>query len=73
MRALCRPNDEHKRIFPRGLDANAVYEVTNKEYELCLQLSGATIMNVGLKLPLKTADNKMPGDFKTFVFDIKKK
>jgi hypothetical protein len=29
-------------------------------------------MNVGLVLPLKTADSKMPGDFKTFVFDIKK-
>ena len=72
MRALCRPNDEHKRIFPRGLDANAVYEVVNKEYELCLRLSGASIMNVGLVLPLKTAGGKMPGDFKTFVFDIKK-
>ena len=71
MRALCRPNDEHKRIFPRGLDANAVYEVTNK-HGLCLRLTGATIMNVGLVLPLKTADGKMPGDFKTFVFDIRK-
>jgi alpha-galactosidase len=72
MRALCRPNDEHKRIFPRGLDKTAVYEVTNKEYGLCLRLSGAAIMNVGLVLPLKSANNQMPSDFKTFVFDIKK-
>ena len=72
MRALCRPNDEHKRIFPRGLDKKAVYEVVNEEYELCLRLSGAAIMNVGLVLPLKTADGKMPGDFKTFTFKINK-
>ena len=72
MRALCRPNDEHKRIFPRGLDKNATYEVINKDYGLCLRLSGAAIMNVGLVLPLKTANEQMPGDFKTFKFDIKK-
>jgi alpha-galactosidase len=72
MRALCRPNDEHKRIFPRGLDKNAVYEVINEDYSLCLRLSGATIMSVGLVLPLKTVDGKMPGDFRTFTFDIKK-
>jgi len=72
MRALCRPNDEHKRIFPRGLDKKAVYEVVNEEYSLCLRLSGAAIMNAGLVLPLKTADGKMPGDFKTFTFTIKK-
>jgi hypothetical protein len=70
MRALCRPNDEHKRIFPRGLDKAAVYEVVNKDYDLCLRLSGAAIMKVGLVLPLKTADGKMPGDFKTFTFKI---
>ena len=72
MRALCRPNDEHKRIFPRGLDKKAVYEVVNNEYDLCLRLSGAAIMNVGLVLPLKTADGKMPGDFRTFTFRITK-
>lgn len=72
MRALCRPNDEHKRIFPRGLDEKAVYEVVNKEYDLCLRLSGAAIMRVGLVLPLKTADEKMPGDFKTFVYKMTK-
>jgi hypothetical protein len=72
MRALCRPNDAHKRIFPRGLDASTLYEVTNKDYNLCIRLSGAAIMNVGLVLPLKTADEKMPGDFKTFVFNIKR-
>ena len=72
MRALCRPNDEHKRIYPKGLDENAVYEVVNEEYELCIRLSGAAIMKVGLVLPLKTADGKMPGDFKTFVFKINK-
>ena len=72
MRALCRPNDAHKRIFPRGLDAGTLYEVTNKDYNLCIRLSGAAIMNVGLVLPLKTADEKMPGDFKTFVFNIKR-
>ncbi len=72
MRALCRPNDEHKRIFPRGLEKNAVYEVVNEEYKLCIRLTGAAIMRVGLVLPLKTADEKMPGDFKTFVFKITK-
>jgi alpha-galactosidase len=72
MRALCRPNDEHKRIFPRGLDKTAVYEVVNEEYNLRLRLSGAAIMNVGLVLNLKTADEKMPGDFKTFTFKITK-
>ena len=72
MRALCRPNDEHKRIFPRGLDAKAIYEVVNKEYDLRLRLSGAAIMNVGLVLPLKTANGQMPGDFRTFIFDIRK-
>ena len=72
MRALCRPNDEHKRIFPRGLDAKAVYEVVNKEYDLRLRLSGAAIMNVGLVIPLKTANGQMPGDFRTFIFDIRK-
>jgi alpha-galactosidase len=72
MRALCRPNDEHKRIFPRGLDAKAVYEVKSREYGYCLRLSGAAIMNVGLVLPLKAETGKMPGDFKTFVFDIHK-
>ena len=70
MRALCRPNDEHKRIFPRGLEETAVYEVVNEEYGFCRRLSGAAIMRVGLVLPLKTADGKMPGDFKTFVFKI---
>ena len=72
MRALCRPNDEHKRIFPRGLDAKAVYEVKSREYGYCLRLSGAAIMNVGLVFPLKAETGKMPGDFKTFVFDIHK-
>ena len=72
MRALCRPNDEHKRIYPRGLDASALYEVTNKDYDLCLRLSGSAIMNVGLVLPLKTANGQMPGDFRTLTFDIKK-
>ena len=72
MRALCRPNDEHKRIFPRGLDKNAVYEVVNEEYNLNIRLTGAAIMNVGLVLPLKTFDQKMPGDFKTFIFKLNK-
>ena len=70
MRALCRPNDEHKRIFPRGLNKGTVYEVVNEEYSLCLRLTGAAIMRAGLVLPLKTADGKMPGDFKTFTFKI---
>lgn len=72
MRALCRPNDEHKRIYPRGLDKNALYEVVNEEYNLSLRLSGATIMKVGIVIPLKTSDAKMPGDFKTFVFKLTK-
>ena len=72
MRALCRPNDEHKRIFPRGLDKNAIYEVVNEEYELKMRLSGAAIMNVGLVINLKTFDQKMPGDFKTFIFKLTK-
>jgi alpha-galactosidase len=72
MRALCRPNDEHKRIFPRGLDKNAVYEVVNEEYGFCRRLSGAAIMNAGLVLPLKTADEKMPGDFRTFIYKLTK-
>ena len=70
MRALCRPNDEHKRIFPKGLDKNAVYEVVNKDYDLTLRLTGTSIMKVGLVLPLKTADSQMPGDFRTFIFKI---
>ncbi|MBO5022778.1 MAG: alpha-galactosidase [Clostridia bacterium] len=72
MRALCRPNDEHKRIYPRGLAKNAIYEVINEEYGLKMRLSGATIMNVGLVINLKTADGRMPGDFKTFIFKLKK-
>ncbi len=72
MRALCRPNDEHKRIFPKGLDKTAVYEVVNEEYELKLRLTGAAIMRVGLVIPLKTAKGQMPGDFKTFVFKMTK-
>lgn len=61
-RALCICNDENKRIYPRGLDANARYEIR----ELDMTLSGATIMNVGLLLP-----NDMV-DFKTFVFHFKR-
>ena len=62
-RALCIANDENKRIYPRGLDAEALYEIR----ELDLTLSGSTIMNVGLLLP-----NEMV-DFKTFVFHLKRK
>ena len=62
-RALCIANDENKRIYPRGLDAEATYEIR----ELGLTLLGATIMNVGLLLP-----NEMV-DFKTFVFHLKRK
>jgi hypothetical protein len=72
MRALCRPNDEHKRIFPRGLCEKTVYRVVNEEYGIDMCLSGAAIMRVGLVLPLKTADGKMPGDFKTFIYKITK-
>ena len=62
-RALCIANDENKRIYPRGLDAEALYEIR----ELDLTLSGSTIMNVGLLLP-----NEMVY-FKTFVFHLKRK
>ncbi len=60
MRALCIPNDEVKRIYPKGLDKNAVYHIK----ELDIDLSGATIMNVGITLPNKAED------FKTFVFTL---
>lgn len=62
MRALCIPNDEVKRIYPKGLDKNAVYHIK----ELDIDLSGATIMNVGLVLP-----NDLE-DFKTFIFTLKR-
>ena len=61
-RALCICNDENKRIYPRGLDKDARYEIR----ELDMTLTGSTIMNVGFLLP-----NDMV-DFKTFVFHLKR-
>jgi alpha-galactosidase len=61
-RALVRANDENKRIYPRGLDADTVYYVR----ELDAKLSGATLMQVGISLP------NDPVDFKTFVFHLSK-
>ena len=61
-RTLCRANDEVKRIYPKGLAPNAVYEIR----ELGIKLTGSTIMQVGLVLP------NAPVDFKTFVFHLKK-
>ena len=60
-RALCRPNDAAKRIYPKGLDASATYEIR----ELGIRLNGATIMQLGLVIPNRS------GDFNTFVFHLK--
>ena len=43
-RALVIANSETKRIYPVGLDENAVYHIP----ELELELHGSTIMNLGL-------------------------
>ena len=62
MRALCVPMSETKRIYPRGLDAEATYNIR----ELNLTLKGKTIMNAGLVM-------KVPdGDFKTVALHIEK-
>jgi alpha-galactosidase len=61
-RALCICNDENKRVYPRGLDPEARYEIR----ELAMTLTGSTIMNVGFLLP-----NDME-DFKTFVFHLRR-
>ena len=61
-RTLCYPNDEVKRIYPRGLCEETRYFIR----ELGITLSGATIMKMGLLLPNTTTD------FKTFVFHLKK-
>ena len=62
MRQLFVPNGICCRIYPKGLDANAVYEVK----ELSLTLHGDTIMNVGLTV-------KFPfGDFQTVTYHLEK-
>jgi alpha-galactosidase len=43
-RALVIANSETKRIYPVGLDEDAVYRIP----ELELELHGSTIMNLGL-------------------------
>ncbi len=63
MRTLCRPNDEVKRIYPKGLDENAVYEVRELKGR---RLHGSTIMRRGIVIPFK------PEDFATFVYHLKK-
>ena len=60
MRSLCIPMAETKRIYPRGLDPEALYSV--REFDLTL--TGKTIMNAGLIV-------KVPdGDFKTLAIHI---
>lgn len=59
MRVLHDPNGEFKRLYPRGLDAEAVYEIPELDNR---RLSGATIMNAGLLF-------RDPwGDFYTMVY-----
>lgn len=61
-RRLVEPNCAIKRIYPAGLDANAVYFVE----ETGMRLSGSTIMKAGL-VPLFAHE-----DFATAVFHLKK-
>ena len=58
MRPLCRPNSECIRIYPKGLDENAVYSVS----EANVTKTGATLMNVGLIVGFPS------GDFQTRTF-----
>lgn len=60
MRSVFRPNDEVKRIYPKGLDDQTKYTVS----ELNITLSGSTLMALGLVVPSKARD------FNTFVFNI---
>ncbi len=62
MRRLVVANDEVKRIYPTGLDENALYEVR----ELKRELHGSTLMKRGIVIPFQ------PEDFKTFVYHLKK-
>lgn len=62
MRPLCRPNGECIRIYPKGLDENAVYSVA----EANVMKTGATLMNVGLIVDFPS------GDFQTRTLTLKK-
>jgi alpha-galactosidase len=62
MRPLCRPNSECIRVYPKGLDENAVYNVA----EANITKTGATLMNVGLIVGFPS------GDFQTRTFTLKK-
>lgn len=62
MRAITIPMDEHKRIYPRGLDPEADYNIRERG----LTLKGKTIMNAGITMDIGN------GDFKTVVFHIEK-
>ncbi len=63
MRALCIPNSAEIRIYPKGLDEDAVYEIP----ELNLTLSGSVIMNAGFIAYFPD------GDFTTKTYNFIKK
>lgn len=60
MRPLCMPNDENIRIYPRGLEEDAVYQIS----ELGIQKSGSTLMRLGIAVDLP------PGDFYTNTYSL---
>ena len=62
MRPISVANDVCRRIYPKGLDENFVYCIT----ELNLTLTGRTIMNAGLIV------NPPFGDFTTVTYTITK-
>lgn len=62
MRSLYVPNGICKRIYPKGLDENAVYEIE----ELSVSLYGSTIMNAGLVVELPF------GDFQSVTYHFNK-
>lgn len=62
MRVLTIANDEPRRMYPKGLDENALYRIP----ELELTLHGSTIMYAGLRLKFPSAD------FATFVWHLER-
>ncbi len=62
MQTVFRPNDEVKRIYPTGLDPDALYEIP----ELKRTLHGSTVMKRGIVFP------KDPVDFLTATYHLTK-